>query len=139
MQAAILGATLRSIDEWNAVRRTHAELYGQSLHDTSIIAPAEMEYRKHCYHLYAIRSDCRDELQKGLRERGAGALVHYPVPVHLQEAYRDLGVSEGTLPVTVQLARQVPSLPVASELSEEQIRTVCDIIAEFQCRESPSE
>ncbi len=93
-------AKLRWIDEWNAVRPKYAELYGQSLQDTSIIAPAEMEYRKYCYHLYVIRSERRDELQKFLRDRGVGALVHYPVPVHLQEAYRDLGLTEGTLPVT---------------------------------------
>ncbi len=136
VQAAILRVKLRRLDEWNAVRRKHAEFYDRSLQDTSIITPVEMEYGKHCYHLYVIRSERRDELQKFLREKGVGAIVHYPRPVHLQRAYQDLGLSEGALPVTEQYAHQILSLPVASELSEEQIRTVCDFVAEFQSMKS---
>jgi dTDP-4-amino-4,6-dideoxygalactose transaminase len=137
LQAAILRVKLRWLDEWNTVRRKHARLYGQLLQHTTIITPLEMEYGKHCYHLYVIRCEHRDELQKFLRKKGVGTLVHYPIPVHLQEAYQDLGLSEGALPVTEQSAHQVLSLPVAPEVSEEQIKTVCDLIAEFQSMESP--
>ena len=132
LQAAILRVKLKWLDEWNTTRRKHATLYDQLLRGTAVTNPVEMEYGKHCYHLYVIRCEHRDELQMFLREKGVGALVHYPIPVHLQEAYQDLGFSEGALPVTEQCARQVLSLPVAPELSEEQIKKVCDLIAEFQ-------
>ncbi len=132
LQAAILSVKLRWLDEWNAVRRRHAELYDELLADTATITPAEMEYAKHCYYLYVVRCRRRDELRKFLREKGVGALVHYPVPVHLQEAYRNLGLSEGTLPVTEQVAREALSLPVAPEVTEEQIRSVCELVAQFQ-------
>jgi len=132
LQAAILRVKLRWLDEWNATRRKFAALYDRRLRDKGVTIPVEREHGKHCYHLYVIRSKHRDELQKFLRDNGVGAIVHYPVPAHLQEAYRDLGTSEGTLPVTERCAREVLSLPVAPELHEEQIETVCDLVAEFQ-------
>jgi dTDP-4-amino-4,6-dideoxygalactose transaminase len=131
LQAAILRVKLRWLDDWNAVRRKHAALYDQFLRDTAIITPTQMNYGKHCYHIYAIRCERRDDLQRFLREKGVGALVHYPIPVHLQEAYQDLGLGEGALPVTEQCARQVLTLPVAPELSEEKINTICDLVIEF--------
>jgi dTDP-4-amino-4,6-dideoxygalactose transaminase len=131
VQAAILRVKLRWLDRWNARRREHAGLYDRRLQDTGITLPLEPDYSKHCYHLYVIRSKRRDELQRFLREKGVGAIVHYPVPVHLQEAYRDLGMSEGALPVTEMCAREVLSLPVAAELTEEQIEAACDVVAEF--------
>jgi dTDP-4-amino-4,6-dideoxygalactose transaminase len=138
LQAAILRVKLEWLDEWNAARRKHAALYDQLLKDTAVMTPVEMEYGKHCYHLYVIRSERRDELWKFLREKGVGALVHYPKPVHLQGAYQNLGLREGALPVTERCAHQVLSLPVAPELSEEQIATVCDLIAEFHSMGSPA-
>ncbi|MGB3905135.1 MAG: DegT/DnrJ/EryC1/StrS family aminotransferase, partial [Anaerolineae bacterium] len=132
LQAAILRVKLRWLDEWNATRRKHAALYDRRLSDKGVTTPVEGEYGKHCYHLYVIKSEQRDELQRFLRERGVAALVHYPIPVHLQEAYRDLGIREGGLPVTEQIARVVLSLPVAAELDEDQIETVCGLVAEFQ-------
>jgi dTDP-4-amino-4,6-dideoxygalactose transaminase len=137
LQAAILRVKLRWLDEWNAERRKHAKLYDQLLQDAAIATPVEMEYGKHCYHLYVIRHERRDELQRFLIDKGVGAIVHYPVPVHLQEAYQDLGFCEGTLPVTEEYARKVLSLPVAAELSVEQIELVCDLIAEFQSVKRP--
>jgi dTDP-4-amino-4,6-dideoxygalactose transaminase len=91
-----------------------------------------MEYGQHCYHIYAIRTPYRDQLREFLLERGVGALIHYPVPVHLQEAYSDLGYGEGTLPVTEQVAAEVLTLPVAPEVTEEQIRKVCDLVHQFE-------
>jgi dTDP-4-amino-4,6-dideoxygalactose transaminase len=132
LQAAILRVKLRWLDKWNARRREHTGLYNRRLQDTGVILPAEPDYSKHCYHLYVIRSKRRDELQRFLRDNGVGAIAHYPVPVHLQDAYTDLAVSAGTLPSTEQCAREVLSLPVAPELSDEQIETVCDLVAQFQ-------
>lgn len=137
LQAAILRVKLRKLDQWTAVRRENAALYGRLLNDAAVATPVEMEYGKHCYHLYVIRCGDRDALLRFLRERGVGAIVHYPVPVHLQDAYQDLGLSEGALPVAEQCAQQVLSLPVSPELSQEQIRTVCELIGEFESQESP--
>ncbi|HEM62452.1 MAG TPA: DegT/DnrJ/EryC1/StrS family aminotransferase, partial [Chloroflexi bacterium] len=115
IQAAILRVKLKKLDEWNAIRREHAALYDQLLAGGPVVTPAEMEYGKHCYHIYAIRSTRREGLRQFLRQNGVGALVHYPVPVHLQEGYRDLGLGEGSLPVTEQVAAEVLTLPVAPE------------------------
>ena len=116
IQAAILRVKLKKLDEWNAIRREHAALYDQLLAGGPVVTPAEMEYGKHCYHIYAIRSTRREGLRQFLRQNGVGALVHYPVPVHLQEGYRDLGLGEGSLPVTEQVAAEVLTLPVALSL-----------------------
>lgn len=132
IQAAILRVKLKKLDEWNAVRRDHAALYDQLLAGGPVVTPLEMEYGKHCHHIYAVRSTRREGLRQFLRENGVGALVHYPVPVHLQEGYRDLGLGEGSLPVTEQVASEVLTLPVAPEVTEQQIRQVCDLVREFE-------
>jgi dTDP-4-amino-4,6-dideoxygalactose transaminase len=132
LQAAILRVKLQKLEEWNGIRRKHAVLYGSLLQDAAVVTPVEREYGKHCYHIYAIRAQYRDQLREFLCERGVGALIHYPVPVHLQEAYRDLGYGEGTLPVTEQVAAEVLTLPVAPEVTEEQIRQVCDLVHQFE-------
>jgi dTDP-4-amino-4,6-dideoxygalactose transaminase len=132
LQAAILRVKLKRLDEWNDVRREHAALYDRSLKDAEAVTPAAMEYGEHCYHIYAIRSQARDKLRAFLRQRDVGALVHYPVPVHLQAAYQDLGYREGTLPITERVAREVLTLPVAPEVTEEQIRQVSDLVLEFE-------
>ncbi|MGB9299106.1 MAG: DegT/DnrJ/EryC1/StrS family aminotransferase [Anaerolineae bacterium] len=132
LQAAILRVKLQKLEEWNGVRRKHAALYGSLLHDAAVVTPVEMEYGKHCYHIYAIRTQHRDQLRELLLERGVGALIHYPVPVHLQKAYRDLGYGEGALPITEQVAAEVLTLPVAPEVTEEQIRQVCDVVHQFE-------
>jgi dTDP-4-amino-4,6-dideoxygalactose transaminase len=132
LQAAILRAKLEKLDEWNEARREHAALYDELLGDAGVVTPMEMEYGKHCYHIYAVRSPHREQLRQFLRQNGVGALVHYPVPVHLQEAYRGLGLDEGSLPVTERVASEVLTLPVAPEVTEEQIRRVCDLACEFE-------
>jgi dTDP-4-amino-4,6-dideoxygalactose transaminase len=136
LQAAILRVKLHHLDEWNEARRRHAALYDELLRDAAVVTPAHMEYGRHCYHIYAVRSKWRDELKAYLRERDVGALVHYPVPVHLQEAYADLGVGTGALPVTEECANEVLTLPVAPELSEDQIRQVCHLVHEFESEKS---
>ena len=132
LQAAILRVKLEMLDQWNAVRREHAALYDALLEGAAVATPVEMDSGKHCYHIYAVRSKHREELREFLLARGVGALVHYPVPVHLQEAYGDLGYGEGTLPVTERVAAEVLTLPVAPEVTEEQIRHVCHFVREFE-------
>jgi dTDP-4-amino-4,6-dideoxygalactose transaminase len=134
LQAAILRVKLKKLDEWNGARREHAALYDGVLADAPVITPVEMGYARHCYHIYAVRSRQREALRRFLRDNDVGALVHYPVPVHLQEAYADLGFGEGSLPVTEQVASEVLTLPVAPEVTGEQIRKVCDLIYEFKAK-----
>jgi dTDP-4-amino-4,6-dideoxygalactose transaminase len=129
MQAALLRVKLRHLNRWNEGRRAKAALYGSLLRGVTI--PLEADYGRHAYHLYVIRSPHRDELQRYLGGQGIGTLIHYPVPVHLQEAYRDLGIPEGSLPATEQCAREILSLPLYPELPDEQIAAVAEAINRF--------
>jgi dTDP-4-amino-4,6-dideoxygalactose transaminase len=85
----------------------------------------------HVYHQYTIRVARRDELIEFLRERDVGSMIHYPLPLHLQKMYDDLGYAEGSLPVSEGAGREVLSLPMYPELTDEQVRTVVDTIGEF--------
>jgi len=131
LQAAILRVKLRHLDGWNDRRRLLACLYNERLAGSGIVTPREPEYAMHVYHLYVVRHPRRDELQVFLRQKGIGSLIHYPVPVHLQPAYRDLGRKAGSLPATEAAAREVLSLPLYPELREEEVVTVADAVTAF--------
>jgi len=98
---------LRHLEAWTEARRAHAAQYTQLLRDQGIQLPIEMPYARHVYHLYTIRTPQRDALQEALRAREIQAGIHYPVPVHLQPAYADLGYAAGDFPQTEQAAREV--------------------------------
>jgi dTDP-4-amino-4,6-dideoxygalactose transaminase len=132
VQAAILSAKLKHLDEWNQRRRAIARMYDQEIVNSGIQKPAEMDYGTHNYHLYVIRCDRRDQLQKHLTERGVGTLIHYPVPIHLQQAYQDLQKREGDYPVAESLAGQILSLPIFPELTYDEARHVIESINSFQ-------
>lgn len=132
LQAAILRVKLRHLDEWNEARRERAKLYDRHLAESGVATPAEMAYGRHVYHLYVIRSPRRDELQAFLASKGIGTLIHYPVPVHLQEAYRDLGIGPESLPVAERYAGEILSLPLYPELSRESVERVAGLVGEFQ-------
>lgn len=131
VQAAILRVKLRHLDARNEARRRLAQHYHQLLDDASIIRPVERAGSQHVYHLYVIQTQQRDALRQHLQEQGIGTGVHYPVPVHLQSAYERLGYAPGSLPVTERLARQVLSLPMYPQLSQEQVETVARAIVAF--------
>ena len=131
LQAAVLRVKLKRLDEWNSARRERAKLYNDLLANNGIITPAEMDYGKHIYHLYVVRTKFRDELRRFLESRGVGTLIHYPVPVHLQEAYGDLGLKRGALPVAERYADEILSLPLYPELTREDQETVASLIREF--------
>ena len=131
MQAAILKVKLNYLNKWNERRRRIAALYEERITCGPIVKPQEMAYAKHMYHLYVIRTPRRDRLQEVLRERGIGTLIHYPVPVHLQVAYQDLGVKEGALPVTETAAKEILSLPMFPELTDEEVGYICEKINSF--------
>lgn len=125
LQAAILRAKLRYLDRWNERRRELAALYRQKLSDVEeIVLPEEMPYARHVYHLFVIRVPDRDRVRQLLNEQGIGAAVHYPVPLHLQPAYRHLGYAPGDFPVAEACARTVLSLPLYPELREKDVARI---------------
>ena len=128
LQAAVLRVKLRHLDEWNAARRRHAAHYAELLAGGELTLPATASGAEHVFHLYVVQSPRRDQLLARLRERGVGAGLHYPVPIHLQEAYRDRGLGRGSFPATEALADRVLSLPMYAELTPEQIERVTDAI-----------
>jgi dTDP-3-amino-3,4,6-trideoxy-alpha-D-glucose transaminase len=128
MQAAILRVKLAHMDEHNAVRRHLAEHYHAQLRGVSCPLPRPAALVHHVYHLYVIRHARRQWLAERLKAAGIETLIHYPVPVHLQPAYADLGYVAGSLPVTEQVAREVLSLPLYVGLKEKQVDRVCATI-----------
>jgi len=132
LQAAILRVKLKYLDEENARRREIARIYDDRLAPTSLRLPECPGGVESVYHQYVARCDERDGLREHLREQGVGTLVHYPVPVHLQPAYRNrVPVHRGALPATEQAARQVLSLPMHAQLSDAQVVRVCEAI--YRC------
>jgi len=131
-QAAVLNVKMKYIEEWTEQRRANAELYNARLAGIDRVkAPEALKYVKHVYHLYVIRADKRDELLDYLKTNGVGVGMHYPVPLHLTQAYSHLGYKRGDFPVAEQLADEILSLPMYSELTEEQIDYVCEKIEDF--------
>ena len=129
LQAAILRVKLKYLDEENARRREIARIYDDRLAPTSLRLPERPVGVESVYHQYVARCDERDGLREHLREQGVGTLVHYPVPVHLQPAYRNrVPVHRGAMPETEQAARQVLSLPMHAQLSDAQVERVCEAI-----------
>ena len=131
LQAAVLRVKLRYLDADNAVRVHLATVYNQLLADTDLTLPVEYPGSNHVYHLYVIRTSHRDELRVFLKEQGIGTLVHYPVPVHLQPAYRGRLPGGDDLLETERAAREVLSLPMYPELAESDVKTVAEAILKF--------
>jgi dTDP-4-amino-4,6-dideoxygalactose transaminase len=131
IQAVILRVKLKKLDRWNHLRREKARLYDGALKDSSLILPIEREYGKHVYHLYVVRHRRRDALQDFLKEKGYSTLIHYPIPIHLQEAYRELGYREGDLPVTERCAREVLSLPLYPGMDDSDVEEICELVRAF--------
>jgi dTDP-4-amino-4,6-dideoxygalactose transaminase len=131
IQAAVLSIKLRYLEEANRLRREHALQYNQAFAGIDAIAtPFEANYARHVYHVYAIRVQERDNVWRSLQGKGIGCAVHYPVPIHLQEACRNLGYTPGAFPVAENLAEEFLSLPMFPELTEEQIEYVVRCVSE---------
>jgi dTDP-4-amino-4,6-dideoxygalactose transaminase len=125
IQGAVLSIKLKHLDVNNVRRRAHALLYDQLLGDMEeIITPFEASYSRSVYHIYAVRVQERNQILQALADRGISCAIHYPIPVHLQEAYRFLGCAEGSFPVTERCAQEFLSLPMFPELTNEQIQAV---------------
>jgi dTDP-4-amino-4,6-dideoxygalactose transaminase len=130
LQAAILRVKLRYLDHENARRRELAVLYGKVLGETALALPRVGREVFHVYHQYAVLSPWRDALRNYLRSEGIGTLIHYPVPIHMQPAYRHRVLALG-MERTEEIARQVLSLPMNAELTEDQVGTVGRSISDF--------
>ncbi|HLK47110.1 MAG TPA: DegT/DnrJ/EryC1/StrS family aminotransferase [Bryobacteraceae bacterium] len=134
LQAAILKVKFRYVDEWSAGRQRNAALYRELLTRSvaPVTVPTEASYQtRHVYNQFVVRSRRRDQLKAWLQENGVSTEVYYPVPLHLQPCYRDLGYREGDFPVSEEAARDTLALPVHSALSSDDIEWVCQLISEF--------
>jgi dTDP-4-amino-4,6-dideoxygalactose transaminase len=120
LQAAILRIKLKRLDKWNSARRDNVRFYNEQLKDTEFVTPFEDENVKHVYHLYILQSDKRPELVKLLKDKGIATGIYYPVPLHLQKAYKDLGYKAGDLPNSEYLSHRTFAIPVFPELTEEE-------------------
>lgn len=132
IQAAVLDVKLGHLDRWNAARLRNARLYDAKLSANGIVPPRRLHDEGHVYHLYVIEVENRAHVQSVLARRGVATGVHYPVPVHLQPAYADLGLGRGSFPRTERAAERILSLPMFAELTEEQIDVVVDAIGAAQ-------
>lgn len=128
LQAAVLRVKLKHLDEWNEKRRGNAALYTKLFRQkhTDIILPYEADFARHVYHLYVVRVKERERLIQELMDKSVRTLMHYPIPVHLQKAYKGLGYKKGDLPVSEKCCDEILSLPMYPELDKREIEYVVD-------------
>ncbi len=131
IQAAILRVKLRKLDKWNDARRENARFYNAQLKDTELVTPFEATDVKHVYHLYILQSENRTELVNYLKENGIATGVYYPVPLHLQKAYKDLEYKEGDLPNAEYLSHRTFAIPMFAELTDEEKEYIVETLKKF--------
>ena len=131
IQAAVLRVKLKHLDGWNRRRLQIAELYRRELEGCDLILPYVPEWAEPAYHLFVVRSGQRDALHQYLETQGIGTLIHYPVPPHLQQAYCEIGLAAGTLPISERIHQEVLSLPIGPHVTEAQVETVTRAVCEF--------
>jgi dTDP-4-amino-4,6-dideoxygalactose transaminase len=140
LQAAVLQVKLKYLDQWTTGRRRNAERYQQifarTKHADRVALPPTQPGNFHVYNQFTVRAPKRDELRAFLKEKEVGTEVYYPLPMHLQNCYRDLGHQKGSFPLSEQAAEEVMSLPIYPELTEAQQTYVVEMIAEFYRRTS---
>jgi dTDP-4-amino-4,6-dideoxygalactose transaminase len=124
MQAVVLRIKLRRLEQWNAARRRAAAKYDQLLEGTGLLTPRLAPYAEHVYHLYVVQTPDRKKLQAALDAANIAHVIHYPIPVHLQPAFADLGYKPGSFPISETLAPKIISLPMFPELADAQIERV---------------
>jgi dTDP-4-amino-4,6-dideoxygalactose transaminase len=128
LQGAILGVKLRHLETWTEARRARAALYDDLLEGVDVQRPYVRPDVRHVFHVYTIRTPDRDRYAEALKADGIATGIHYPVPVHLQPAYADLGYGPGSFPQSELAAREVLSLPLFPEMSDSQVRAVAAAI-----------
>jgi dTDP-4-amino-4,6-dideoxygalactose transaminase len=132
LQAAVLSAKLPRLDGWNDRRRTiaarYADRFAEAARQGRIVPPAQGPERRHVFHQYVVRVPDRDGVKARLAERGIGSAVFYPIPLHLQECFVDLGHHEGDLPESERAAREVLALPVFPEMTDDEVERVAEAV-----------
>jgi dTDP-4-amino-4,6-dideoxygalactose transaminase len=131
LQAALLRVKLKVLDAWNARRVELARMYLETLKDTPLVLPSVPQGMEPAWHLFVVRCEQRDALQAHLREHGIETLIHYPIPPHLQPAYRELGFVPGSFPITERIHREALSLPMGPHLTPGDVERVCEMIHAF--------
>ena len=133
IQAGLLRIKLNHLPEWNAQRQAHSKEYNRQFAAVGnpVLPPHEPTSCRAVYHLYVVRSDDRENLMAFLNQQGVGSGIHYPIPLHLQEAYRHLEYRQGDFPVSERVAREIVSLPMFPQLRAEQQKRVVDAVAQF--------
>ena len=121
IQAALLRIKLKEIDNWNSKRREIVEVYNKALQNSDYVTPICREDVEHVYHMYILQSENREETIAKLKKAGIATGVYYPVPLHLQKVYKDLGYKEGDMPVSEYLSHRTFAIPVYPELTKEQM------------------
>ena len=138
LQAAVLQIKLKYLDQWTEGRRRNAERYQRLFTQTNLVErvtlPPTAPGNFHVYNQYTVRVQQRDELRNFLKDKGIGSEVYYPLPMHLQQCYRDLGYQKGAFPLSEQASEEVMSIPIYAELTEAQQVYVVEMIAEFYRR-----
>jgi dTDP-4-amino-4,6-dideoxygalactose transaminase len=128
IQAAVLRVKLQHLEDWTRARRAAAARYGEVLADSGVVTPEAAGWARHVYHIYAVRTAARCELQEALQANGIATGIHYPIPVHLQPAFADLGYARGDFPHAERAAAEVLSLPMFAELTAAQCETVAGAV-----------
>ncbi len=132
LQAAFLSAKIPFMDKMNKNRREIAKKYLEGIKNPSIILPYVMPECEHVWHVFAIRSNRRDELANYLEENGIGVNKHYPIPMHMQECYKELGIKQGELPIAEEISATQLSLPLYYGMTDEEINYVINCINQFK-------
>lgn len=128
IQAAVLRVKLRHLDDWNRDRRRHAGVYDRLLAESGLELPIPASYAEHVYHLYVVQSPHRDAIRVALEAHGIATGIHYPIPIHLQPAYREMGRGLGSFPATEAIASRLLSLPMYPELTDQQVSQVAGAV-----------
>ena len=133
MQSAFLRVKLPYLDKWNVYRRKIAKRYLEEIRNPLITLPVKStEEFEHIYHVFVIRCEQRDRLEAYLAEKGIGTVKHYPIPMHLQEAYKDLGIGKGELPIAENISSTVLSIPMYYGMTEDEIQYVINALNSFK-------
>jgi dTDP-4-amino-4,6-dideoxygalactose transaminase len=131
IQAAILNVKLDYLDKNTDKRRELAALYNASLKRSNLVLPKDNQSSRHVYHLYVIRTKARDQLKQNLEKKGIQTLIHYPIPIHLQKAYKHFGYKRGDFPIAEKASQEILSLPIYPQLAKEDIQKVCNEIKAY--------
>ncbi|QXM05962.1 DegT/DnrJ/EryC1/StrS family aminotransferase [Crassaminicella indica] len=128
LQAAFLNVKLKYLDSWNKERRKIANIYLENIKNKKIIKPFIQKNTEPVWHLFVIRTNKRDHLQKYLMNKGIQTLIHYPIPIHLQNAYKNLGFQKSTFPIAEKISNEVLSLPIWYGLQENELNYIIDAL-----------